>query len=196
MAVKPATEDWLSALDREREPCLSDIYAGRRELRELTADTIAALRAANSPPHLFVRAAKVVRLDRDEDQRPVIISAAADHIISEMARAANYCVVTRRKDKDSNETLRRSAVHPPPGAARDLLSGPVPELGFPPLVAVAEAPFFRPDGSLCLDPGYDPATRTYLAPRGDLNVTVPDDPMSEVAEARDLILELLQDFRL
>jgi hypothetical protein len=126
-------------------------------------------------------------VDRDEDDRPAIVTASADHIISELARAANFY---RYVDE------RRTAVPPPRIAAQDLLALPVLDLGFPALVSVAEAPFLRPDGSLCTEPGYDRTTRTYHAPRGNLSsFHVPDEPMSaDVAEARELIFELLHDF--
>ena len=52
---------------------------------------------------------------------------------------------------------------------------------FTPLDRLATVPFVRPDGSVCQDEGYDPATRTYLVEA--LDVHVPDDPDDEHVSA-------------
>jgi hypothetical protein len=54
--------------------------------------------------------------------------------------------------------------------------------GVRPLVGIAEAPFLRPDGSICQAPGYDPATGYYLAP-SEAFAEVPEQPTQEDARA-------------
>ncbi len=108
-----------------------------------------------------------------------------------MTRAANYY----RLSKHGGE-LFRTAVSPPIDAARDILSRPVAELGFPGLDGVAEAPFIRSDGVIVAEPGYDSKTRTFYSPAGELNdFFVPDRPTADdVDGARALIEEALSDF--
>lgn len=68
---------------------------------------------------------------------------------------------------------------------------------FSPLERVTRAPFVRPDGTICTEPGYDEATRTMLIPDPTMaDIEVPEDPSpEEVAAARELIMtEWLGDF--
>ncbi|WP_286765810.1 MULTISPECIES: hypothetical protein [Rhodopirellula] len=61
------------------------------------------------------------------------------------------------------------------------------------LDGVAEFPFLRPDGSVCSEPGYDSATRTYL--ETSLRVEVPDKPTRDDAlRSAERLLDLVRDF--
>jgi hypothetical protein len=65
--------------------------------------------------------------------------------------------------------------------------------GLRPLVAVAEAPTMRPDGTILSKTGYDPATGIYLAP--GLTVSVPDRPTrNQAVEAGAALLDVIADF--
>jgi hypothetical protein len=50
---------------------------------------------------------------------------------------------------------------------------------FTPLDRVTEVPFVRANGTICQTPGYDKATRTFLAETEGLTLSVPDDPTAE-----------------
>ncbi len=92
-------------------------------------------------------------------------------------------------------SLKESAL-PPLHVVKDLLAAPEPRL--PVLRGGIAPPMFAPDGSLCVEPGYDPAGQTYFHPRpGFLVPAVPDHPTTaaDIQQARDLIFELLQDLR-
>jgi hypothetical protein len=169
------------------ETLLPRIKTNNRDLRDKSADTLDALRLANEPPRLFARAASVVRLDRAENGRPVIVAATDRHLMGEMTRAATFFVV-----KDGREIV----IDPPINIARDLLTRPILELGLPALYSVTETPFIRPDGSVVSQAGYDPTTKIYHAPAGDLvGFDVPDSPtIDDVDAARSLIQELFEDF--
>lgn len=68
---------------------------------------------------------------------------------------------------------------------------------FAELRRVTRAPFVRPDGTICVEAGYDAATHTVLVPDPVLEgITVPDDPAEEDAKAaaRFLTDEWLGDF--
>jgi hypothetical protein len=111
------------------------------------------------------------------------------HIRGEMTRAANFYRIAKKD-------FVRTAVSPPMDAARDILSRPVAELGFPPLEAIAEAPFIRPDGTIVCEPGYDAATRTFYAPVGNMaDFFVPERPtVDDVDGARAFIEDALGEF--
>jgi hypothetical protein len=67
--------------------------------------------------------------------------------------------------------------------------------GLPPLRGMIGAPVLRPDGTLLQTPGYDPATRLYLASTVDLP-PVPEQPSpAQVSAARGFLLDqFLADF--
>lgn len=62
---------------------------------------------------------------------------------------------------------------------------------YAPLDQIRRCPFVREDGSICQEPGYDPASRAILVPGSGLEgIEVPENPTPEqVAAARELILE-------
>lgn len=62
---------------------------------------------------------------------------------------------------------------------------------FASLARIAHAPFVRPDGTICTEPGYDEATCTLLmTDEVFAGIEVPEDPSAaEIAAARDLLLE-------
>lgn len=68
---------------------------------------------------------------------------------------------------------------------------------FSPLDKIAEAPFLRPDGTVCALPGYDAATKTFLILSAGMDaVSVPEQPTGDdVASAMALLTgDLLIDF--
>jgi hypothetical protein len=199
-APSVATAEWLPDLSAapggRAEPnpssCgLPEIRVNGRELRDVSAEALEAVNAANNPAKLFARAGAIVRVDHTEDGRPIIIPVTDVHLRGEMTRAANFY----RLGKSGGE-FARTAVSPPMDAARDILSRPVAELGFEILEAVTEAPFIRPDGVVVSEPGYDSSTRTFYAPVGDMaDFFVPQRPTADdVDGARALIEDALGEF--
>jgi hypothetical protein len=77
-------------------------------------------------------------------------------------------------------------VHPPQWVVRGVMARGTWS-GIRRLVAVAEAPTMRPDGTLIMEPGYDPATGIYLAP--GVSLAVVDSPTQ--ADAKRAVAELL-----
>jgi len=184
-----ASEDSPKTLDHYRP--LPEIRVNGRQLRDVSAEALEALNAANDPAKVFARAGTVVRVDHAEDGRPLIVQMTDVHLRGEMTRAANFYKLSTRPVEPA-----RTPVSPPMDAARDILSRPVAELGFPPLEAIAEAPFIRPDGVIVAREGYDFETRTYYAPVGDMSdFFVPDRPNADdVDKARALIEDALAEF--
>jgi hypothetical protein len=195
----PVTADWLPDPAPRQKPQathdsgkqLPDIRVNDRELRDVSTEALEAVVAANEPPELFCRAGSVVRVDQAEDNRPIIIGITDVHLRGEMTRAANFHKLRKRTDG-----LVRTSISPPLDAARDILSRPVSDLGFPLLEALTEAPFIRPDGTIVSELGYDPRTQTYYAPAGNMQgFFVTDRPtVDDVDGARSLIEDALGEF--
>jgi hypothetical protein len=161
------------------------IIVNVRELRDVSDEVVRALSKANCPPVLFMRSSSIVRVCRDEKGRPFIDDVDIDEMVSRMTRVANY----RRRS-----TNRTYTVFPPRDVARDVLVQP--SLPFPQLEAITEVPVLRPDGSVLVEPGYDPATRLLYVPAPELRVPpIPDRPTAtDVEAAQRLILDAIEEF--
>jgi hypothetical protein len=168
------------------------IVTNNRELRDVSADAISALRNANTPPLLFIRSGEMVTIRRDEAGRHAIAQVSEAFLRGRMTRSADL----RRLVHDKNRNPHDPAVNPPIDVVRDILALPPETWGFPALEAVTESPFMKADGSVLDTPGYDPATRVYYAPSPDLRVPkVPDQPSDEdVGNAIGLLGEMLEGF--
>ena len=139
--LPPASIEGDSGAKNDDADQLPDIRINGRELRDVSAEALEAIAASNKPPRLFSRAASVVRVDTAEEGRPLVVGVTDVHLRGEMTRSANFHKIGKR----GGITVRTSA-SPPLDAARDILSRPVSEFGFPPLESLTEAPFIRSDG--------------------------------------------------
>ena len=170
---------------------LPQINASNQDLRVITAETWDAVRQANdADPFLFRHGGLPVRIERDDEARPILRELTVDHVRHVLARVAEFVQFT--KDGDS---WRSRIVLPPGHVCRDVLVTPDPPL--PVVTRVTECPVFGPDGALQTVSGYHAASRTYLAIPPDVEIPhVPDAPSDEeVARARTLILDdVLGDF--
>ncbi len=172
-AVDPETGEILSDL-----PCID---AGNHNLPVVTRQAWAALEAANDPPHLFRHAGGVARLDVDEDGHPVLRPVTTRTLRHEVARAADWYVVKKHGTEPAV---------PPQHVTENMLEVPTPPV--PLLERIAHAPFFAPDWTLVMEPGYHAASRSYLI-MDDLHLApIPVAPSrDELRQARDLVLDQL-----
>lgn len=138
-------------------PKAPEIQINNRHLREVTADTLAALEASNNPPEVFVRAGALVRVREDEHGTPQIQNMDLNHVRGRADRSADFVRVTKQ-----GENWIRTKVNPPEIVIKDLMA--LPSWPFPALEAVVESPILRPDGSVFGAPGYDARTRLYYRP--------------------------------
>jgi hypothetical protein len=183
--------------DRPRLPADSraTVRVGDRQLPAMTADALAALRAADAErPEVFQRGDSLVRVrrDRTRDGAPSLDVLGEDALRGHLARSAQW--VRCRTSKDGDVTM--TDVPPPMDVVRDVLALPSWD-DVPPLRALVECPTFDREGRLIDRPGYHPEAMLYYAPAPDLDVpTVPEAPTpTDVAEAhRWLLDELLCDF--
>ena len=167
---------------------LPEILVSARQLPAITKDALAALQSANDPPQLFARGGRMVAVTRDERERHVIADTNEASLRGRMARSGFYYKLSRNGE--------RIECAPPLDAVRDLLALSPSEWKFPPLEALAEAPFLRPDGSICDRPGYDRQTCLYYAPTAGLRlIEIPEFPMRDHVEfAVELVDSAIGDF--
>jgi hypothetical protein len=167
---------------------LPEVWVGARQLPAITAEALAALQAANVPPELFVRSGRMVAVIRDERDRHVIAEISEAALRGRMARSGFYYKLNKEQE--------RIECAPPLDVVRDMLALPPSVWKFPPLEALIETPFLRPNGTICSSPGYDPATYLYYAPTpGLLLREIPDAPMIDDVEAMlNLIDSAICDF--
>ena len=177
--------------DGGEESGLPQIQGDRRQLREVSADALAALLAANEPPTIFQRGGMLSRLRQRGDDAPPTIEPLSD--------AALRGVRGRRADWWRVRETRKGPVlepgPPPMDAVRDLSSLPDWE-GVPVLDAVIESPAYGCHGGLVLAPGFHAEARLWLHPGSLVVPAVPDAPSpGEVAIAVRLLRdELMGDF--
>jgi hypothetical protein len=171
---------------------LPTILLTNRHMHEVTADAIRALTEANDPPTIFRRAAGPVRVERDEYARPTIRPLTEHGLRGVMDRVAVWLSVKVGKDG----VPRERPEYPPISIVRDVLNRPDTDWPLPPLHGIAKSPILHLDGTIVAVEGYDPMTRTYLAPEeGFVLPPVPEDPTKEEVEAaKKVLLEVHCDF--
>jgi hypothetical protein len=161
---------------------LPNIEANDRQLRDVTRDSLAALRVFNAPPSLFARAGKPVCVHQEESGRYIIAEATEPVIRNRLTRSADYYVITAKGFR---------YCPPPMDVVKDLLALPPLEWGFPPLAGIIEAPALREDGTIIATPGYDEQSRLFYAPENGLEV--PEIPEHPTADHIDVALDIVGD---
>ena len=174
------------------EPQLPIVVVNNRELRDASAEAIAALQKANIPPTLFVRSGEMVAVRGDELGRHTISAVSESLLRGRMTRSADY----RRLVHDKNRNPHYPSVNPPIDVVRDVLALAPENWNFPALESVTESPLLRPDGSVLSAAGYDQVTRVYYAPSPSLKLPViPTEPSSDdVVNAVAIIDDVLEGF--
>jgi hypothetical protein len=167
------------------------IQANDRQLPEITAEAVAALRAWNDPPSMFIRSGDLVRIDPDEHGRPVIRPVLDNHLRWALGEAADFAAV----ETDHRGPIDRPTIPPMP-VARNILSSAHLSSWFPPLLGIIGSPAICLDGRLVTAPGYDSATGLYYSPGPGLDLpSIPGDPTpDQVAEATALVCDAVADF--
>ncbi len=180
----------MSNADRE----LPVIDAGIEDLAVVTAQAWGAVQAANAPPTIFRYGALPSRIEADDEGMPMIRNLTVDRMRHLLGRVARWEKARSVRKGRKSETVTVAAL-PPLSIVRDVLATPDPPL--PILTRIVEAPVFAADGSLQLEPGYSPATRTYYEPARGFQVPaiLPCPGNAAVEAAKALICdELLRDF--
>lgn len=171
------------------------VLTTNRPLRDVAGDALAALRASNEPPELFVRAGQAVHVvnelyrEPNSDNhrlRPVIKGVEADYLRGRLTRIADFYRSTEAGDKH---------IVPPTEVIRDLLSLPPGDLDLPVLAGLVEIPTLRSDGTVVSKPGFDQQSGMFYSPADGLIVPdIPDRPTADdldgaVAAIDDIICD-------
>lgn len=169
------------------------LNAGNRDLGLASAEAWNAIRAANTPPRLFLHGGIPARLEHAEGV-PALRELTPERLRYEAARAADW--FTRHRDRKGDDCDMPAA--PPTPVIADMLAYPAEKLSLPPVDRIVHAPCFAPDGTLQATPGYHAAGRVLVCLDPDLQVpTVPLSPSAEhVRDAVALVDELFADFPL
>lgn len=162
------------------------IQGNFRQVREVSADCIAALVRGNAPAKLFVRGGTIARVRPDEKGRPIIENVTEAMLTGRLTRTADFQRVTAKGALNDSP--------PPQEVVRDILA--MGEWPFPPLEGVIEIPALRPDGSILTTPGYDSATGLIYLPDSSLIVpTILDYPApGDIQQAVAVVEDILCDF--
>jgi len=158
------------------------IQVSNRPMRDITDDSLNALRMRNDPdPRLFGRGDQLVIL-RSSNSGVAAFEMSLVELKGIMDRCADYEKIVGR-DQDIKPA------RPPGDVVADILAlRPVP---FPVLEMISQCPIFLPDGSLHATNGYDSSSKVFC----DLQGMTGKKPTMTVTQARALILdELLVDF--
>lgn len=157
-----------------------DLTKGR--LSQALDDAIASL--VEQDVMLFERGGELVRPlrldgDRDGDVKRQKGSLVVEHLtpnamVSILARHCHF-------EKYDGNACRLKPTDPTAEFAR-VLCGDRDRWRFRPLVGITGAPVFRPDGTICATPGYDPATALWLDTDGLDLPAIPDRPTKDDAE--------------
>jgi hypothetical protein len=157
------------------------------DIEEDAEATLTALYAANHPPVIFIRGAKLARCRLSEEGRPFIEEVTPDILLYEMSRITRFLVYSQTKGA-------LKPTYPPVAVARYILAKG--NWRFPPLRGVTEVPIVRDDGTLLDTPGYDPQSRLIYLPQPGLVIPpVPATPtQAEVDAARDYVWQFFAEF--
>ena len=173
-----------------------DIRTDDRQLRDVTAEALEAIRLKNEPHELFQRGGAPTRLRTDQqDGMPTLETLSVDGLRGVLTRIATWHKIVSRKDGPPKVV----GVAPPVEVVKDILALPGwSEAVFPTLDEVIECPTFAANGKLVMEPGYDPNSRLWYSPASGLVMpkAPPRTPRCvRVRRARETILDdLLGDF--
>ncbi len=165
---------------------LPEIKASEGDLKKITAQSWNALIAANIPERWFRCGGIGMRIEEDDDRRPVLRELILDRLRHVMARVARF--------KKKNKWGEIVSAAPPISVIKDMLA--TPNLPLPILIRIVESPVFAPDGMLQTEPGYHASSRTYYAPAEGFSVPPVPDVVSPAlcSEAVAIIDDVLCDF--
>lgn len=160
------------------------IAVNDRQLRDIVADAWNACGEANSPPTLFRRGGRLVKLVDGGDAAAVAPMTEAA-MLHRLSKVADWVKETGRGDR---------AAQPPRDVPRIMLAEPDEQI--PALDDITASPVFDAGGRLVRGPGYDAESRLWIGSGELAAIDVPEVPTGEEVErARALLVdELLVDF--
>ena len=168
-----------------RLPPIIDVDEG--DLEAVAIEAWLAIEQANQLPTLFRYANGLAQIETDASGMPFIRPLDENRFRHRLTRVACW----RKHDKEGQLT---KAARPPDDLARDMLARADPPV--PALVGLTSGPYVAANGTICLGPGYHVDSRLYYVTHKPLGpIAIPPTPTAgDVAEATQVILDLLADF--
>jgi hypothetical protein len=162
------------------------------ELHNVVDQAVGALTA---DPALYQRTGELVKVVRVADSEADSLTLAGTPMIRQMTAGALREHLTRvahfaKYDKRAKDWVPTVPTDPVVQAV--LARGEF--RGIRPIAGIVEAPFLRPDGSICDVPGYDSATGYILVPGGDFPAVPTNPTQADAFEALQALCEVFQDF--
>lgn len=179
---------WLGIDDVDISDPRPRLSAVAGDLHVGTLSAWDALRSRNDPPRLFVRSGAMVRIEHDPDGRPIVEELSQDRLRWHLSAEIRWT-------KPAGKGIPPKPAPAPLDIVRNMLATPSPPL--PPVKAVVSAPILSPDGTICIEPGYNAASRTFYQPLPGVEIpAIPDRPTrAEIEAAKTLLLDdMLADF--
>lgn len=177
-----------TSLVTKEESNLPDIILGKqlRDTRKAALDALTLREEAD--PSLFIQAAKIKRIGRDELLRPIIVDVGESELRNALTDSANYYRI--------NAKDLPVPVAPPKEVVQSIIGLKTEALPFPAIEAIVQTPIMRSDGTILDTPGYDAQTRLYYMPQHGLTIpAIPCKPtQNDVREAMKFVQGFSQDF--
>ena len=167
------------------------VQTNNRQLRDIVADTAAAIIARNDPPRLFLRSGRLVQVRHDGQGFLSIMDVDSYSLRNVAGNCANFVSVSGEGDD-----VKVRHTRPPMDAMTSILAHPESVVGLPPLGGVVMSPVLSPSGILETSQGYLQSAQLYYEPpEGRLTLTLPEPTREAVNQALgDLFGYLLDGF--
>lgn len=174
------------ATDELRIPPRPGIEINNRQLHEKRNDALKALAEANHPPTVYNRAGILARLKWPDEGPPFLDTLEPDALRNRLTDIIDWYSTSDKRGQVS--------VSPPLEVVRSLLA--LAEYkDFPPINGIVTAPIFAPNGALLVEPGYHQEGRVFLHAPELENLSAIDTSAYAVQQAKELLAELICDFR-
>lgn len=153
------------------------IIISGRFLDEITDDVWAGILEFNDPKVLFRFGGKISRLEINDNGELIVSPLGKDEACELLARVFDWLKLIEKKLKK---------VFPNERVVRNFLATPNPKL--PIIHRIVSAPILSKDGSVKMEEGYDPLTKTYISTIGFKLKYVPETPTeAELSKAKSLL---------
>lgn len=181
-----AASESVAATDPRPEICI------RKEIPHLLASAAEAAILEHAPGRVFQKIGTLVRVVREGAPRVKGLKRPEGQpVIGLLPEVSLYELAAQSAQWKSYSRQRKQWEADGPSSIAIKILANRAERSFPYLAAIAEAPIYRPDGTILQTPGYDPQTSTLYIPNADFP-EIPEHPSR--ADAGRALLELAEPF--
>lgn len=175
-----------NVMDNSQDEALQTINVSENPMHKVTGFILTEV-LPQKASNVYKQDNTLVQMLYDDKKRPYIADITPDQMRGLLDRVVEFQKTT---------TSSVSYIIPPMNIIKDILSlGGYPE-SIRPISGISEVPIFRPDGTICNEPGYDRETHYFYAPdETTKSIHVPEAPTREdINRAAALFKDILVDF--